>query len=321
MKINTQVNLAGIFMKNPVMPASGTFGYGREYSEFFDLNKLGALVTKAVTLTDRIGNPPPRICETPSGMLNSIGLQNPGIDYFFEVALPFIEQYDVPLIVNVSERTVEDYASAAKRLSIPRVSGLEINISCPNVKVGGMVFGTDPVATKEVVAAVREATTKPLIVKLSPNVTNIASIARAAYEAKADALSMINTLSGMAIDARTGEALIHGAGRYTGGLSGPCIKPVGLRCVYEVYKSGIPLPIVGMGGINNENDAVEYIRAGATAVAVGTANFVNPTACVDIIKGIESFMRKNKISSFDELMGKVKEPNSQTLYPTPPKKP
>lgn len=320
MKINTRVNLAGILLKNAVMPASGTFGYGREYGEFFDLNKLGALVTKAFTLTGREGNLPPRICETHSGMLNSIGLQNFGVDYFFEEALPFLEKYDVPLIVNVSERTVQDYAAVAKRLSIPRVSGLEINVSCPNVKVGGMLFGTDPIATKEVVAAVREATTKPLIVKLSPNVTNIVSIAQAAYEAKADALSMINTLLGMAIDARTGEALIHGGGRYMGGLSGPCIKPIGLRCVYEVYKSGIPLPIVGMGGINNERDAIEYIRAGATAVAVGTANFANPTACIDIIKGIRAFMKENEISSFEEIRGKVKEPNQQSLYPTPPKK-
>jgi len=303
--MNTQVNLAGILMKNPVMPASGTFGYGREYSEFFDLNKLGALVTKAVTLTEREGNPQPRICETSSGMINSIGLQNPGMDYFFNEALPFLEKYDVPVIVNVSETTIEDYALASKRLSIPRVSGLEINVSCPNVKVGGMAFGTDPKATYDVVQAVHQSTNKPIIIKLSPNVTNIVSIAKAAYDAKADGLSMINTLLGMAIDPETGKPRIHGKGMYTGGLSGPAIKPVGVRCVYQVYKSGIPLPIVGMGGITNGEDAIEYIRAGATAIAVGTATFSNPLACLDVINSLENFMKRHKIQDINELRGKI----------------
>jgi dihydroorotate dehydrogenase (NAD+) catalytic subunit len=278
-------------------------------SELFDLDKLGALVTKAVTLTPREGNPQPRVCETASGMINSIGLQNSGMDYFFEEALPFLIGYDVPLIVNVSETTVEDYAAAAKRLSVPRVSGLEINVSCPNVKVGGMAFGTDPAATRDVVQAVRESTGKPMIVKLSPNVTNIVSIAKAAYEAKADALSMINTVLGMKINPETGEPMIHGKGMYMGGLSGPCIKPVGVRCVYQVYKSGIPLPIIGMGGITNALGAIEYIRAGATAVAIGTETFRNPTACIEVIGGIESFMRKHKIEDINELRGKVKPLN------------
>ena len=306
-QMKTKVNLAGIIMKNPVMPASGCFGYGREYSEFYDLNLLGALVTKAATLKPRGGNPQPRIAETPAGMLNSIGLQNKGIDVFLEEAIPFLEKYDIPVIVNISENTVEDYALAAKKLSVDRVSGLEVNVSCPNVKVGGMTFGTDPKATYDVVQAVRESTDKPLIVKLTPNVTNIVNIARAAYEAKADALSMINTLLGMAIDVNTREPMIHGKGMYTGGLSGEAIKPIGIRCVFQVYRSGIPLPIVGIGGISNGNDAIEYILAGATAVGVGTANFADPFACPNIIKGIEEYMKKHGVEDINELRGKIKE--------------
>jgi dihydroorotate dehydrogenase (NAD+) catalytic subunit len=217
--MNTQVNISGILMKNPVMTASGTFGYGREYSQYFDLNKLGALVTKAVTLQPRDGNPQPRICETDSGMINSIGLQNLGINYFMNEAVPFLEKLKIPVIVNISETSIEDYAEAAKKLSIPLVSGLEINVSCPNVKVGGMAFGTDPCATYDVVQAVKQSTNLPLIVKLSPNVTNIVSIAKAAYEAKADALSMINTVLGMSIDVETRKPKIHGKKMYMGGLS------------------------------------------------------------------------------------------------------
>jgi len=312
--MKTEVNLAGIVMKNPVMPASGTFGYGREYSEFFDLSLLGALVTKGVSPEPIEGNKTPRMAETCYGLINSIGLQNPGVEHFLEDAVPFLERYEVPVIVNIFGRTVEDYVKVAEELSkSKRVNGLEINISCPNVKSGGLVFGTDPCATKDIVQAIRNSTSLPLIVKLSPNVANIVGIAQAAYEGKADALSMINTLLGMDINPITGEPQIHGAmdtkkgiGMYMGGLSGPAILPVGLRCVYQVYRAGIPLPIIGMGGITNGNDAIKYIRAGATAVAVGTATFSNPLACVDIIKGIEDFMTKYHIEDINELRGKIK---------------
>jgi len=305
--MNTQVNLAGILMKNPVMTASGTFGYGREYSQFFDLNLLGALVTKAVNLEPRDGNPQPRCSEVFGGMLNSIGLQNDGLEIFLEKAIPFLKDYTVPLIVNISENTVEDFAEVARKLSIPRVSGLEVNISCPNVKVGGMAFGTDPKATYDVIQAVRQSTNKTVIAKLSPNVTNIVSIAKAAYDAKADALSMINTLLGMDIDAVTGEPKTHGKGMYLGGYSGKAIMPVGLRCVYQVYNSEIPIPIVGMGGITNGIDAIKYIRAGATAVAVGTSTFIDPRSCPRIIGEIENFMKKYNIQDINDLKGTVKK--------------
>jgi dihydroorotate dehydrogenase (NAD+) catalytic subunit len=296
--MNTRINLAGIVMKNPVMTASGTFGYGREYSEFFDLNKLGALVTKAVTLTERRGNAQPRICETSSGLINSIGLQNPGKDYFLQEAIPFLEKYQVPLIVNLSERSIEDFAEAARVFSIPRINALEVNISCPNVKSGGLMFGIDSNATRQVIKAVRENTKKPIIAKLSPNVTNIVEIAKAAYESGADALSMINTLLAMNINPDTGKFIL-------GGLSGPAIKPIGVRCVYQVYKSGIPLPIIGMGGIANASDAIEYIRAGATAIAIGTETLRNPLACLGTIAGLEEFMEKHKIEDIQELRGQV----------------
>ena len=294
-------------MKNPVMTSSGTFGYGKEYSRFYDLNKLGALVTKSVTLKPKRGNPPPRVVETQAGMLNSIGLENSGIDVFLEEAIPFLNQYQTPVIVNISENCVDDFAEAAKKLSVKRVSGLEINVSCPNVEGEGMVFGTDAKATYDVVQAVREVTDKTLIVKLTPNVTDIVKIAEAAYNAKADALSMINTVSGMAIDIKTRKPKVHGGGSGMAGLSGPCIKPVGVRCVNQVYESRIPLPIIGIGGITDWEDAIEYILAGATAVAVGTANFINPSAPIEIIKGIEDYMRENKIEDINDLVGKVEK--------------
>lgn len=294
-------------MKNPVMTASGTFGYGREYSSFYDLDKLGAVVAKSATLKPREGNPTPRIAETPSGMLNSIGLENPGIKYFLEHAIPFLKQYKVPLIVNVSETCVKDFAEAARRLSVPRVNGLEINVSCPNVEGEGMAFGTDAKATYDVVQAVKQSTDKPVIVKLTPNVTKIVEIAEAAYNAGADALSMINTLLGMAIDVKTRKPKIHSNGRYMGGLSGPGIKPVGVRCVYQVYKSEIPIPIVGIGGISTGEDAIEYILAGATAVGIGTASFSDPMAPVKVVKGIESYMKEYKVKDINDLRGQIKE--------------
>lgn len=305
--MKTEINLAGIIMKNPVMPASGTFGYGKECSQFYDLNKLGAIVTKSVTLEPREGNPPPRIAETAAGMLNSIGLANQGIDIFLEEAIPFLYQYETPVIVNISENCIDNFVDVAKKLSIDRVDGLEINVSCPNVKEEGMVFGTDEKATYDVVQAVREVTNKPLIVKLTPNVTDIVKIAKAAYEAKADALSMINTVLGMAIDIKKREPKIHGNGSGMGGLSGQCIKPIGVRCVNQVYKSGIPLPIIGIGGITTGEDAIEYILAGATAVGVGTANFINPQAPLNVITGIENYMKENNIEDINDLIGKVKQ--------------
>ena len=303
--METEVNLAGILMKNPVMPASGTFGYGREYSNFFDLNLLGALVTKAVTLKPRAGNSQPRAAEVFGGMLNSIGLQNDGLELFLEKAIPFLENYTVPIIVNISENTIEDFAEIARRLSISKVSGLEVNVSCPNVKVGGMIFGTDPKATYDVVQAVKQSTDKPIIVKLSPNVTNIVTIARAAYDAGADSLSMINTLLGMDIDAKTGKPKINGNGMYMGGYSGAGILPVGLRCVYQVYNSGIPLPIIGIGGITTGIDAVKYIRAGATAIAIGTSTFTDPNSCPRIIREIENFMEEIQIKDINELLSLI----------------
>ncbi len=294
-------------MKNPVMTASGCFGYGKEYSQFYDLNRLGCLVTKSATLKPREGNPPPRTAETEAGMLNSIGLENPGIDIWLKEVIPFLLQYDIPVVVNVSENCIKDFVESARKLSVDRVNGLEINVSCPNVEGEGMAFGTDEKATYDVVQAVREVTNKPLIVKLTPNVTNIVKIAEAAYSAGANSLSMINTLLGMAIDVKTRKPKIHSSGRYMGGYSGPGVKPVGVRCVYQVYKSEVPLPIVGMGGIMNGKDAIEYILAGATAIAVGTANFNNPLACVKVIDGIEDYMREYGFEDVNELRGAIKD--------------
>ncbi len=317
--MKTQVNLAGILMKNPVMTASGTAGFGREYSEWVDINQLGAFVPKTVTLNPKKGNPTPRTAETDSGMLNSIGLTNPGVNYFLDEELPFLAQFQTPVIVNISANSIDDYVEMTKRVSSHKnsgtVAGIEVNISCPNVKGEGMAFGTDPKATYEVISAVKRNTEKTLLAKLTPNVTNIVSIARAAHEAGADILSMINTVLGMAIDVEKREPKIHGAGRYTGGLSGPAIKPIGIRCVYQVYKSGIPLPIVGIGGIMTGCDAIEYILAGATAVGVGTATFVNPDATIRIIKGIEDYMKRNKVKDINELRGNLKEPDSSVHSP------
>jgi len=288
-KLETEI--AGIKMKNPVMVASGTFGFGKEYAEYIDLNKLGAIVTKSITLKPREGNPPPRLVETPAGMLNSIGLENPGIEGFLAEELHFLAKFDTPIIVNIAGESIEEYAELAKILSRePTVKGLEINISCPNVKKGGMSFGMDPKLTAEVIAQVRKsALSLPIIAKLTPNVTDITVIAKAAVEAGADALSAINTILGMAIDIETGKSRL---GTLTGGLSGPAIKPIALRMVYEISHT-VNVPVIGIGGIVSGQDAYEFILAGAKAVQVGTANFIDVEAPLKIIKELEAYLNKD----------------------------
>ena len=297
------VNIGGIQMRNPVMTASGTFGYGSEYADFVDLNRLGAVVVKGVTSVPWPGNPMQRIMETPSGMLNAIGLQNVGVDNFISQKLPYLQDFNVPVIVNVCGKTVEEYLIVVEKLNeTDGVAGIELNISCPNLNCGGMSFGVDTNLAHQLVKAVRAKTNLPLLVKLSPNVTDIAVIARAVEDAGADALSAINTLLGMAINAETRKPELANV---TGGLSGPAIKPVALRLVWEVYKN-VAIPIVGMGGIMNATDAVEFFIAGASAVAIGTVNFVNPQASITVIKGIESYLEKTGMSSIKELIGSLK---------------
>ncbi|MBN2405662.1 MAG: dihydroorotate dehydrogenase [Coriobacteriia bacterium] len=298
-----KVRLGSLELRNPVLTASGTFAAGREYSDFIDLSTLGAVVTKGVSLHPWAGNASPRIAETASGMLNSIGLQNPGVEAFCAGDLLWLATQDVPVIVNVSGHSVEEYVAVARRLeSEPTVSALEVNISCPNVDEGGMAFGTSCPAAAEVTRAVRAVTSKPLIVKLSPNVTDITEIARAVEAEGADAVSLINTLLGMAIDTRTFRPKLA---RAVGGLSGPAIKPVAVRMVWQVA-SAVQIPVVGMGGIMTADDAVEFMLAGATAVAVGTANFVDPTTTSSVAQGLEAFCRERSIQSVAELTGAVR---------------
>jgi dihydroorotate dehydrogenase (NAD+) catalytic subunit len=298
--IDLSVAIGRLRLKNPVMTASGTFGYGEEYAEFFDLSRLGAVVVKGLSVSPKEGNPPPRIIETASGMLNAVGLQNIGIERFVAEKIPFLRTYDTSVIVNFFGDSIEEYVAAAERLSsVEGVHGLEMNISCPNKQAGWCVFGTDPRVTREVVRAVRKATDLPLIVKLSPNVTDISVMARAAEDAGADALSLINTLTGMVIDIRTRKPLL--ANR-TGGLSGPAIKPVAVRMVYEVFKA-VKIPIIGMGGIMNADDALEFIFAGAAAIAVGTANFIHPAAAVDILEGLTAYGERERIADIRSLTG------------------
>lgn len=301
-KINTEVNLAGVKLKNPVMVASGTFGSGEEYSEFVDLNRLGAVVTKGVANVPWPGNPTPRVAETCGGMLNAIGLQNPGIDVFVQRDIPFLQQFDTVKIVNVCGRTEEDYLEVVERLGDQPVDLLEINISCPNVKEGGIAFGQDPKAVEAITKAVKAKAKQPVIMKLSPNVTDITVMAKAAEAGGADVLSMINTLTGMKIDVnRRTFALAN----KTGGLSGPAVKPVAVRMVYQAARA-VKIPIIGMGGIATAEDALEFILAGASAVSVGTANFYNPCATVEIIEGIEEYMQKNEIQRLTDLVGAVR---------------
>ncbi len=287
-------------MKNPVMVASGTFGYGEEYKSFFDLSELGAIVAKSITLFPKAGNRPPRIFETPSGMLNAIGLQNIGLERFIIEKMPFLRSLGIPVIVSISGEEIDEYVELASELSnIEGVSGIEVNISCPNVARGGMMFGSDPAMTYELVKSVRSATNLPLIVKLSPNVTNITSIASAAEHAGANIISLINTLLGMAVDINTRRPKLK---NITGGLSGPAIRPIAVRMVWQVARA-VKLPLIGMGGIMNAQDALEFIITGASAIAVGTANFVNPVSAKEIISGIETFLIQNNINSIKELIG------------------
>ncbi len=301
-KLNTSVNLAGVILKNPVMTASGTFGSGAEYAEFVDLNKLGAVVTKGVANVPWPGNPTPRIAETYGGMMNAIGLQNPGIDVFCKRDIPFLKQYDTKIIVNVCGRSIEDYVEVVERLGDEDVDLLEINISCPNVKAGGIAFGQDPKLAEKVTREVKAKAKQPVIMKLSPNVTDITEMARAVEAGGADVVSLINTLTGMKIDInRRTFALAN----KTGGVSGPAIKPIAVRMVYQVANA-VKIPIIGMGGIQNGEDALEFILAGATAVSLGTANFYRPDATIKTIEEIEAYMRKYNVSDINELIGAVK---------------
>ena len=301
--MNTKVNLAGVELKNPVMVASGTFGSGAEYSEFVDLNRLGAVVTKGVASVPWPGNPAPRIAETASGMLNAIGLQKPGIDLFSKRDLPFLEKFDTKVIVNVCGHSTEEYLDVVERLADePRVDMLEINISCPNVKEGGIAFGQDPKAVEAITKAVKAKAKQPIIMKLSPNVTDITVMAKAAEAGGADCLSLINTLTGMKIDI---ERQTFAIANKTGGLSGPAVKPVAVRMVYQVANA-VKIPIIGMGGICTAEDAMEFILAGATAVSIGTANFTNPYTTVEVIDGIEAYMRRHGVEDINELIGLVK---------------
>ena len=296
------VTLAGVELKNPVMTASGTFGSGEEYSEFVDLNKFGAVVTKGVANVPWPGNPTPRITETNSGMLNAIGLQNPGIDVFCERDIPFLKKFDTKIIVNVCGKTTEDYCEVVERLANEPVDMLEINVSCPNVKEGGIAFGQDPRALEAITKEVKKYAKQPVIMKLSPNVTDVTEMARAAEAGGADVLSLINTITGMKIDInRRTFALAN----KTGGMSGPAVKPVAVRMVYQVANA-VSLPIIGMGGIASAEDALEFIMAGATAVSVGTANFFEPRTTEMVVDGIRSFMERQKIEDIHEIIGVVK---------------
>ncbi|BAU27520.1 dihydroorotate oxidase B catalytic subunit [Aneurinibacillus soli] len=301
MKNRLAVNIAGIEMKNPIMPASGCFGFGREYAQFYDLNKLGAVAVKATTVEEREGNPTPRVAETPGGMLNAIGLQNPGLADVMDYELPWLQQFgELPVIVNVAGTTTDDYVQVAERVcQAPNVAAIELNISCPNVKCGGITFGTDPVIAAQLTEEIKKVSSIPVFVKLSPNVTDVVAIAKAVEAAGADGLSMINTLLGMRIDLKTRRPII--ANR-TGGLSGPAIKPVAIRMIHDVSQQ-VNIPIIGMGGIQSADDVIEFFMAGASAVAVGTANFVDPYACPTIIDELEAKLADYGVDSITELTG------------------
>ena len=296
------VNIGSLYLRNPVMTASGTFGYGEEFVSLVDLHRLGAIIVKGVSLVARSGNPPPRIVETPAGMLNAIGLENVGVEGFIVEKLPFLQKIDTPVIVNILGDTVDDYGRLAARLNeVDGVAAIEINISCPNVKEGGVAFGTDPAMAHAVTAAVRENYQGPVVVKLSPNVTDITVIARAVQEAGADAVSLINTFLGMAVDIATGRPKLA---NIVGGLSGPAIKPIALRMVWQVAKS-IKIPVVGIGGITTPEDAIEFLLAGASAIQIGTANFINPKVTEEIIDGIGAYLQAKNLRSVSDLIGSV----------------
>lgn len=299
--MNLSVDLPGLSLKNPIMPASGCFGFGREYSQFYDLSELGAVIMKAATQNERLGNPTPRVADTAGGMLNAIGLQNPGVHNIIESEVPFLAKYDTNIIANISGSSPEEYVYVAEAFNqTDQVNALELNISCPNVKEGGIQFGTDPKMAAQITALVKDASKLPVYVKLSPNVTDIVSMAKSVEEAGADGLSMINTLTGMQIHLPSRRPLIANK---TGGLSGPAIKPIAIRMIYEV-KQQVSIPIIGMGGIEDSEDVLEFLMAGASAVAVGTANFKNPFTCPNIIKDLPRVLEQYNFSSIEEVIGK-----------------
>ena len=298
--VDLSVKIGSLQMKNPVMTASGTFGYGTEYSDFIDVSRMGSVIVKGTTVRERQGNPYPRMAETPSGMLNAVGLQNKGVDYFVESIYPTIKNIDTNIIVNVSGSEVADYVATAEKLNdLDKIPAIELNISCPNVKEGGMAFGTSCASAAQVVSAVRRVYKKTMIVKLSPNVTDIAEIARAAEAEGADSVSLINTLLGMAINAKTRKPILS---TITGGLSGAAVKPIALRMVWQTAKA-VKIPVIGLGGIMNATDAVEFMLAGASAVQIGTANFIDPTISIKVIDGIETYLKENGFSSVQDIVG------------------
>lgn len=299
--IDLRVNIAGVELNNPIITASGTFGFGQEYKEYFDLNNIGAICVKGLTLTPRAGNKPPRIAETPAGILNSVGLQNPGVEFFINHELPQLVGNQYKIIANINGNTIEEYCKMAEILSDSGVDMLELNISCPNVKEGGVAFGIHPKTVAKITSEVKKHTKKPLIVKLSPNVTDIADIAKAAEGGGADAISLINTLLGMAIDVNTRRPILN---NNVGGLSGPAVKPIAVRMVWQV-KSAVKIPIIGMGGIVTADDAIEFLIAGASAVSVGTGMFKNPTLPIKVVDGIKDYMKMYNIKSIKELTGSV----------------
>ncbi|MEH7435974.1 dihydroorotate dehydrogenase [Neobacillus drentensis] len=305
------IELPGLTLKNPIMPASGCFGFGREYSQFYDLSELGAIMIKATTTEPRFGNPTPRVAETSAGMLNAIGLQNPGLEKVMSEELPWLSQYDVPIIANVAGSVEEDYVKVAKEISkAPNVYALELNISCPNVKTGGIAFGTIPEVAKQLTKKVKEVSEVPVYVKLSPNVTNIVEMARAVEDGGADGLTMINTLIGMRLDLKTGKPILA---NQTGGLSGPAIKPVAIRMIHEVSQA-VSIPIIGMGGIQSAEDVIEFFYAGASAIAVGTANFVDPFVCPTIIKELPDLLDKLGFEHISECRGRSWMKHEQLAY-------
>lgn len=298
--VDLKVNLGTIQLKNPVMTASGTFGYGKEYADFIDVSRIGGVVIKGTTLRERQGNAYPRMAETPSGMLNAVGLQNKGVDYFVDHIYPEIKDVNTSIFVNVSGSTIEDYIETAAKINeLDKIPGIELNISCPNVKEGGMAFGTSCLSASQVVKAVRKVYSKELMVKLSPNVTSISDIAKAVEAEGADSVSLINTLLGMAIDADKRKPVLS---TVTGGLSGPAVKPVALCMVWQVAQS-VKIPVVGMGGIMNARDAIEFLLAGASAIQIGTANFIDPTVSVKVLEGIEAYLSQHNFSSVNEIIG------------------
>lgn len=299
--IDLSVNIAGIKFDNPVIMASGTYGFGKEYSEYVDLNALGGISVKGLTLKERKGNPPPRIAETPAGILNSVGLQNPGVDAFIEHDLPFLKKYNTKVIANIAGNTIEEYCQMAEILGGTEIDAIEMNVSCPNVKAGCLAFGTTPKGIEEITSTVKKYCKQPLIVKLTPNVSDIKSIAQAAEAAGADCISLINTILGMAIDIHKRKPILS---NNFGGLSGPAVKPVALRMVYEAAHS-VKIPVIGMGGISCSEDALEFLLAGATAVMVGTANFVDPTAPIHILRGIEDYIKRYNYNNIYNVIGKL----------------